>query len=168
MRHMFATLAAAGLIGASVGAAGAAQLSQQDQQFMKQAAQGGMEEVQTGQLAEQKAAAPAVKQLGQTLVTDHTQLNNQLMQLAQQQGVTLPTTLDQSDRQEMQQLQKLSGSQFDKTFAKEEIEDHQKMIKMFQQEAQNTQDQALRQWVETGIPVLQKHLQMAQQAESAG
>ncbi len=62
----------------------------------------------------------------------------------------------------------MNGRQFDQSFAKDEVQGHQKMIRMFQQEAQSTRDPALRQWAEAGIPVLQKHLQMARQAEAAG
>ena len=167
MRKFSIALAAAGLIGFAAGAASAAQLSQQDQDFVKQAAQGGLEEIQSGQMAEQKGASQAIKQLGQTLVTDHTMMNEQLKQIAQQQGFTLPQSLPQDDRQEMQQLRNLSGQQFDRQFADEQIEDHQKMIQVLQKEAQTTQDPALREFAQSGIPVMQKHLQMAQQAKSA-
>ena len=167
MRKFSIALAAAGLIGFAAGAASAAQLSQQDQNFVKQAAQGGLEEIQSGQMAEQKGASQAIKQLGQTLVTDHTMMNEQLKQIAQQQGFTLPQSLSQDDRQEMQQLRNASGQQFDRQFADEQIEDHQKMIQVLQKEAQTTQDPALREFAQSGIPVMQKHLQMAQQAKSA-
>jgi putative membrane protein len=168
MRKLSIALAAASLIGFAAGTAGAAQLSEQDQDFVKQAAQGGIEEIQSGQMAEQKGASQAIKQLGQTLVSDHTMMNEQLKQIAQQQGFTLPQSLPQDDRQEMQQLRNLSGQQFDRQFADEQIEDHQKMIQALQKEAQTTQDPALRAFAQSGIPVMQKHLQMAEQAKSAG
>lgn len=49
-------------------------LSTTDQQFVTKAAQGGLAEVQLGQLASQKASSSAVKQFGQRMVTDHTQV----------------------------------------------------------------------------------------------
>jgi putative membrane protein len=168
MRKLPLALAAASLIGFAAGAASAAQLSPQDEQFVKQAAQGGMEEIQSGQAAEQKGASPAVKQLGRTLVTDHTMMDDQLKRIAQQQGFTLPQSLDQEDRQELQQMNKLNGAEFDKQFTGEQIEDHTKMIQLLQKEAQTTQDPALRSFAQSGIPVMQKHLRMAQQAQSAG
>ncbi|HJS87065.1 MAG TPA: DUF4142 domain-containing protein [Acetobacteraceae bacterium] len=167
MRKLPIALAAASLIGFAAGAASAAQLSPQDQQFVKQAAQGGMEEIQSGQLAEQKGASPAVRQLGQTLVADHTMADNQLKQIAQQQGFTLPQSTDQEAQQELQKMKSLSGQQFDKQFIDEQIEDHEKTIQLFQNEAQNTQDPALRNFAQSTIPVLQKHLQMAKQAQNA-
>lgn len=167
MQKLPIALAAASLIGFAA-AASAAQLSPQDQQFVKQAAQGGMEEIQSGQLAEQKGASPAVKQLGQTLVTDHTMMNDQLKQVARQQGFEVPQSVDPEQRQEIQQMRQLSGAQFDKQFTNVQVQDHMKTIQAFQQEAQSTQDPALRNLAQSGIPILQKHLEMARQAQNAG
>ena len=167
MRKLPFALLAASLVGFAAGTASAAQLSQQDEQFVRQAAQGGLEEVQAGRLAEQQGGSQAVKQLGQTMVADHTLANNQLQQIAQQQGLTLPQSPDQQQQQEMQQMRKLRGAQFDKQFATQQVQDHTKMIQLFRNEAQNTQDQALRNFAQTNLPILQKHLQMAQTAQNA-
>jgi putative membrane protein len=167
MRKLPIALAAASLIGFAASAASAAQLSAQDEQFVRQAAQGGMEEVQAGRMAQQQGGSQDVKQMGQVMVADHTLANNQLKQIARQQGFSLPQTLDQEQQQDVQQLRKLRGTDFDKQFANQEVQDHTKMIRLFQNEAQNTQDQALRNFAQTNLPVLQKHLQMAQQAQSA-
>ncbi len=168
MKKLPLALAAASLVGFALGTASAAQLSAQDEQFVRQAAQGGLEEVQAGQLAEQRGASSAVKQLGQTMVADHTKANDQLKQIAQQQGFMLPQSPDQEQQQDMQQMRNLSGAQFDKQFATQQVQDHMKMIQLFQNEVQNTQDQALRNFAQTNLPVLQKHLQMAQTAQNAG
>ncbi len=163
-RKLPVALAVVGLIGFAAGHASAAKLSQQDRTFMRQAAQGGLGEVQAGQLAQERGDSQAVKQLGQTLVTDHTRMNDQLMQIAQQHGVTLPRTTDSKDRSDAQALQKLSGPQFDRQFAQGQVQDHRTMIQKLQTEERTTKDPSLRQWAQAGIPVMQQHLQMAQQA----
>src|SRR5580765_5019376 len=61
-----------------------------DETFLKKAAQGGMAEVELGQLAVQKASSDQVKQFGQRMVDDHSKANDQLKQLAQQEHVKLP------------------------------------------------------------------------------
>ncbi len=167
MNKLSLALAAAGLLGFAAGAS-AAQLSQQDETFVKKAAQTNLAEIQAGQMAEEKGTTTAVKQLGQAMIADHTKMNDELKQLAQQQGFSVPNSVAADEKQEQQQLQKLSGAQFDQQFAKEEVEDHRTAIQEFMQEVQTTQDPALRQLAQSAVPVLQKHLQMAQHAEAAG
>lgn len=126
------------------------------------AAQGGLAEVQVGQLAQEKAQSPEVKQFGQTLVDDHTQANQELQQIAQQEGITLPAQPSSKEAAEGQKLQSLSGDAFDKTFVKDEVDDHKKDIAEFRREAQSGKDPALKAFAQKTIPVLQKHLQMAE------
>lgn len=64
-----------------------------DTHFAMKAAQGGMAEVKMGQLAADKASSPDVKAFGQQMVDDHTKANDQLKSIAQEQGITLPSTL---------------------------------------------------------------------------
>jgi len=59
------------------------------QQFIRKAAMGGHMEVEMGQLAQQKGQSSDVKNLGATLVRDHTQANQKLEQLASSKNITL-------------------------------------------------------------------------------
>jgi putative membrane protein len=136
--------------------------SSPDKTFAKKAAQGGLAEVQVGQLAQQKATSPQVKEFAQTLVNDHMQANQELQQIAQGAGMTLPSEPGNKEQEAMQKLQNLSGPAFDKAFVRDEIKDHQKDIEEFQKEAQSGSDPALKAFAEKTLPVLQKHLQMAQ------
>lgn len=133
-----------------------------DKKFAMKAAKDGLAEVQLGQLAQQKAASPQVKEFGQTLVNDHTQANQELQQIAQGAGMTLPSQPSNKEQEAMQKLQNLSGPAFDKAFVRDEIKDHRKDIGEFQKEAQSGSDPALKAFAEKTLPVLQKHLQMAQ------
>ena len=59
--------------------------------FLKQAAEINLGEVQLGKLAEQKGNNPAIREFGRRMVEDHTKAEDNLRQIAQQQGVTLPS-----------------------------------------------------------------------------
>lgn len=168
MSKFVLALAAAGLIGCGTSIATAAELSHQDQTFMKEAAQGNLGEIASGQLARQRGTTQLVKQLGQTLVTDHRQMNQNLEQFAQQNNMTLPASATSADQKQMNSLEKLQGPNFDQRFARDEVSDHEKTVAKFQKEANTTHDSGLRQMIESSLPVLQKHLGMAKQAETAG
>src|SRR5260370_26469907 len=57
-----------------------------DQSFVRKALEGGAAEVQLGQLVQQKSQSDDVKQFGQKMVEDHTQLGDQLMKPIFQHG----------------------------------------------------------------------------------
>ena len=61
-----------------------------DRMFVKKALQGGMAEVQLGQLTLQKSNNDQVKQFAQHMIDDHTKLNDQMKPVAQQVGVAVP------------------------------------------------------------------------------
>ncbi|MBV8574934.1 MAG: DUF4142 domain-containing protein [Acetobacteraceae bacterium] len=52
-------------------AATAQSLSQQDKNFIQEAGAGSLAEAELGQLAEQRAATPAVREFGRWMYTDH-------------------------------------------------------------------------------------------------
>jgi putative membrane protein len=118
-------------------------------------------------LAEQKAQNPEVKALARRLVDDHTKSNQQLMQIAQQEGMQPAAGPGKSASSERAKLQKLNGDAFDKAFVKQIVEDHQKDIKYFQKEQNSLRDAQLKSFAQQTLPVLQEHLQMAQRAEQA-
>jgi putative membrane protein len=136
-------------------------LSSSDRKFITKAAQGGLAEVQLGQLASQRGASNAVKQFGQHMVQDHTQVNNQLKQLAAQKGVTLPTTIGSKNQQVKNYLSKLSGTNFDRQYLNQMLQDHQKNISAFEKEAQQGQDPDVKAFAAQALPTLKEHLQQA-------
>lgn len=134
-----------------------------DKTFMKKAAEGGLAEVQLGQLAQQNGQSQAVKDFGQRMVTDHTKANDQLKQVASQKGVTLPTSPNAHDQAEYNKLQKMNGEAFDKAYSKMMVMDHKKDISEFKHEANSGSDPDVKNFASQTLPTLQEHLQMAEQ-----
>jgi len=145
----------------------AAAISHSDQQFMEKAAQGGLAEVQLGNLAAQKAQSPEVKQFGQRMASDHSKANDQLKQVASQKNVNLPTDMDSSTKREFDKLQKLSGAQFDREYMKNMVSDHEKDIKEFKNESKSAKDADLKAFVDKTLPTLEDHLTQAKSAQAA-
>jgi putative membrane protein len=139
----------------------AADLSAADKRFVEKAASGGLAEVQAAQLAMQKSQDQKVKDFAQKMITDHTAINQKLATLAQQQGLTVPTALDEKDQDQLDKLQKLDGAKFDHAYMKDQLKDHQDMLKLLDKEAKNSKDMDLKSLAEQTIPTIQDHLAMA-------
>jgi putative membrane protein len=136
---------------------------------MKSAAEGGMSEVELGQLAQQKASNPAVKDFGAMMVKDHTAANDKLKALAASEQVTLPDSPSLMQKASKTKLNMLSGDSFDKSYVKGMIDDHKSDIKEFQNEISEGKDPQARAFASATLPTLQMHLQKIQSiAASSG
>ena len=129
---------------------------------MMKAAEGGMAEVELGQLASQRATDPQVKQFAQRMVADHGKANDQLKQLASSKNVQLPTDLPASAKRERDRLSKLSGAQFDREYMSHMTSDHKKDTSLFRSTAKSARDADVKQFAAATLPTLEEHLQMAQ------
>jgi len=160
-------LAASAQNPSTTGAADTTKPSHSDAKFMKEAAVGGMEEVELGRLAAQNAASDKVKQFGQRMVDDHSKANDELKSLAQAEGVTLPSQLDSKHEKEVQRLQKLSGAEFDHEYMKMMVGDHHKDVREFEHESRIGEDPEVKAFAEKTLPTLREHLKMAEQTRSS-
>lgn len=154
--------AAGGKAGGTQGA-----LSKQDQQFVQKAAQGGMLEVRLGELASQKAANPKVKELGATMVKDHSQVNKELNDLAEKKGLVLSTELDSKHQGTVEKFSKLSGEEFDKAYVKELVSAHKKDVSEFEKASKSAADADVKAWAGKTLPALQGHLQHVQEMQKS-
>ena len=134
-----------------------------DKMFVRKALQGGMAEVQLGQLAQQKSSNDDVKQFGQKMVDDHTKLGDDLKPIAEQMNVKIPDAPSKKDQATMAKLQALNGDAFDKAYIKDMVKDHEMDQKEFKQEASSTTNPDLKQAATHGEEVITEHLQMIRQ-----
>ena len=138
-------------------------LSSRDSNFVMQAAQTGMLEVQLGKLAVQRGSSAGVKQYGQQMVDEHTEANQELMQFAMQKKVEMPTEMSSQNKALIDRLSKLSGTSFDTAYKQAMLDSHKQAIALFQAQSQQGQDPELKAWAAQTLPNLQAHLQMVNQ-----
>lgn len=143
----------------------ASPMTTSDKTFVKEAAQGGMAEVQLGQLAEQKAANPDVKKFGERMVTDHSKANKELEQVAERDGIAIPKKLDAKDQMLKARLEKLSGPAFDRAYMQNMVKDHQHDVMQFQHEARDGQNTDVKEFAAQTAPILKSHLREAERVE---
>jgi len=153
------------LIAALVFPMWAANLDRADSQFVNKAAEGGLAEVQLGQLAQDKGSNQAVKDFGSQMVKDHTDANNQLKSVVSNKGTTVPDKMNAKDQALYDRLSKLSGSQFDRAYITAMVKDHREDIAEFQRESKTGKDPDVKSFATNTLPTLEHHLQMAEQAQ---
>jgi len=135
-----------------------------DSEFAKAAAQGGLAEVKLGELAENKATNNTVKELGQRMVDDHTKADESLKTAASQDNISTPAEMDAKDQATYDRLSKLSGTAFDRAYARVMVRDHVADIAAFRHEANNGKDASIKTFAAQTLPTLQEHLKLARQA----
>ncbi|BCG48564.1 outer membrane protein-like protein [Citrifermentans bremense] len=145
----------------AIPALAADKLSRSDKAFVKDAASGGMMEVEAGRLAQQKGASQEIKDFGQMMVTDHGKANDELEAIIAKKQMKKPAKMDAKHKKMVDQLNALSGAEFDKKYAKEMVKDHEKDVAKFKKASGKVKDPEIKAWVDKTLPVLEQHLQHA-------
>lgn len=140
-------------------------LSKDDERFVKDAAAGGMLEVDLGKMAAEKAASDQVKEFGRRMQEDHGKANAELKTIAANKGVELPKALEGKHKKTVDRLSKLSGEEFDRQYMRAMVEAHEEDLKKFEREAEKGKDPDLKQFASKHAPVIKQHLELAKTTE---
>jgi len=129
-------------------------------------------DIDAGKLAESKAQSKDVKQFGQQMVTDHTGVNKSATELVTRLKVKpedndTSNSLKKGGEENLANLRKLSGADFDRAYIDHEIAYHQTVLdaidKTLLPNAQNAELKALLVKVR---PAFVAHLEHAKQIQS--
>jgi len=140
----------------------AATLSHSDSSFLKDAAEGNMDEVKLGEMAQQKATNEKVKEFGKRMVDDHSKMANDVQSLASQKNITLPADITTTEKASNKLLSTKSGDSFDKSYISAMLKDHKDDIQAFEKEANSGTDPDVRALASKALPTLREHLKMAE------
>ncbi len=137
--------------------------------FLAHAGSANNYEIQAAQLALQASASPGVRNLANVIIADHTALGQQVAAAATSAGLTPPPpTLLPAEQSMIDQLRASgTGPSFDMAYLQQQVMAHQQAIAMMQNYAANGDVPALRTVASGAIPVMQKHLAMAQALQAA-
>lgn len=132
--------------------------------FLAQAGSANQWEIESSQLALQMSTNPAVRNLANTIIADHTAMGQQMMAAATSAGLTPPAPMLLPPQQAMLDQLRAAGSgpSFDMAYQQAQISAHQQAIQLMQNYAASGDVPALRTVAAQAIPVMQKHLAMAQ------
>jgi putative membrane protein len=135
--------------------------------LVKEAAIGGMAEVELGRYVEQNAVNPRVKNFGSMMVRDHTKANEELKSIASQKNIQLPASMDDQHMNNVNELKKKQGAELDKDYMRDMVDDHEKDVDKFRKQSENGKDSEIKAFAAKTLPVLQMHLDSAKTIRDA-
>jgi putative membrane protein len=132
-----------------------------DTEFMQFAAQSGLFEIQSSQLASQKSTTTEVIAFAQQMVADHTVQSQELDSLAAVKNISLSKTLPAAKQAIVNRLNGENGATFDKDYINEQIASHDETIINFEKAASGAKDADVKAFANKYLPALRMHRQHA-------
>lgn len=151
---------AASLLTASGGFAWA-QSAQTAQEFATMAANSDMFEIQSSELALQKAQSAEVKEFAQKMINDHTIASRDLMAAAEKDGVSVPAEMSTMHEAKVGALGDISGATFDAKYIEEQVAAHNQTLALMTGYAAGGEG-ALKAHAAKTAPIIQMHLEHIQ------
>lgn len=138
---------------------------EKDAQFVVDAAEMNIEEIQMGQLAMQKGSSTHVKELGKMMVDMHTKSQADLSAMANNKFISIPTSPTDDAMESFNKLNTKSGIEFDKAYADMMVEKHKDAIKTFEKASTDCEDTDIKNWAATSLPDLRAHLAYSEECQ---
>lgn len=139
------------------------QLSNEDKDFLKEAYQTNLNEIELARLATQQASSSDVKEYAQRMIDEHSRSNEQIQQIASSKGVDLQSGAQSKD---YSQFSNLSGPQFDQKYIENQQQSHQEAISMFRNAADKGSDPDVKSFASSQLSTLEQHQSMASDLSS--
>ncbi|MEZ1317944.1 DUF4142 domain-containing protein [Pseudomonas fluorescens] len=164
LRH----LALAVALSSSMGAA----LAATSNDFVDNAAAGGIAEIETSRLALEKSQSADIKAFANMMITDHGKANDELATIAKKNDIEVPDTTTLV-KQAKEKILDMRDESFDAAYANNQVKAHEETIELFKKEANSVTDDKvkgateLKGFAQKMLPALEKHLEMAKKLQAA-
>lgn len=134
---------------------------EEDSEYLVDAAENDLKEIEIGKLAQQKGTDAEVKSFGKMLEDDHKKAFEDLKAFSDKKQISLPLVATEDGKEEYNDLNKKTGLDFDKKFADLMVDGHEKAIKNAEKISKDAKDEEIRVWAANKIPSLTTHLEHA-------
>lgn len=135
-----------------------------NQTFVTKASSNNNYEIAAGTLAMSKSDNQLVKDYGNHMIEAYTAIGVELTALAQSKDWTISTELQAQEKIRIATLTALTGTAFDKEFAKIMVESHEDAVDLFTiaSSSNGVMDTELKSFASGKLPTLKTHLEEAQ------
>lgn len=129
--------------------------------YVADAAEIHLNEIYLARLAQQRAKQVDVKELGKMIEKINSNILNDLTKLADKKLISIPNTATSQGMLAAEFLNKKSGHSFDKEYCDMMVVSQKRMIKVFEEIADESSDSEMKIWAFCALPALRKHLDYA-------
>jgi putative membrane protein len=133
------------------------------QNFVTKAAIGGLFEVQSSKVAQDKLQQQELKAFAQKMISDHGAANAKLESIAGQQKLQVPADLDAAHKSNVDKLESATAP-VDAPYAEMQKAAHTDAVSLFEAYAKDGDNAALKSFASETLPTLKMHQEMIQKA----
>jgi putative membrane protein len=133
-----------------------------DVDFLLSANSSNIAQIAMAHAAEGQAANPGVHSLAERVASSHMKADQALQLLAAQKHVDLPRRTDADDEDELADLHSRNrGGDFDAQYVQNVIDDHNRMIDMYEAARNGSVDPDIRRYADIMLPALRENREQA-------
>ncbi|MDG4882712.1 DUF4142 domain-containing protein [Mesorhizobium sp. WSM4884] len=136
------------------------------QTFVDKAAVGGLFEVDSSKLAQNRAKDQQVKIFAERMVADHSAANEKLKKIASEQKLQVPAQPDAAHQSDLEKLQNTTTG-FDQPYVEMQRSAHADAVNLFQSYARDGDNASLKAFAAGILPTLKTHQDMIEKIAAA-
>ncbi|MBZ9819360.1 DUF4142 domain-containing protein [Mesorhizobium sp. CA4] len=136
------------------------------QTFVDKAAVGGLFEVDSSKLAQDRAKQQQVKNFAEKMIADHGAANDKLKKLATEQKLQVPASLDAAHQSDLGKLRNTTTG-FDQPYVEMQRRAHADAVNLFQSYAKDGDNPGLKAFAAETLPTLKMHQDMIEKIAAA-
>jgi putative membrane protein len=136
-------------------------VKEKEAQFVVDAAEMNIEEINLGKLAQSQAKARDVKELGKKMEEDHSKSMKELEALAAKKIITIPTEMTNDATDNYNKLKNKTGDNFDSQYCKMMVDAHKDAVDKFEKISTDAEDYEIKTWAGKMLPSLRANLDLA-------
>ncbi|GAB3459065.1 hypothetical protein GCM10027321_15930 [Massilia terrae] len=130
-------------------------------EFLIEAMQDAMAEIQICELAIERSQNPDVKKFAQSMIDEHGRMGHELEQLAGEKQLEVPRAIRPEQEMTVDELSALSGRDFEQRWIQYNIDVHERDTKVFRHYAEDQSDREIAAMAKKQGAALAKHLKAA-------
>jgi putative membrane protein len=113
-----------------------------------------LEQLEFGRIVAARSANAGVRSLAQLMVEDRGKTSQELKQLAETQGIDLPTAPDAAGKADIERVSRLSSPELDRAYVERTLRTQDADVADFEAQTSMGQEVELQAWVWNTLPML--------------